>query len=49
MSINENIKAAKGINLFQMFKRMLIRAKEVKDDFVDIATIDSKEDNAPMD
>lgn len=38
MSMNENIKAVKGFNLFQMFKSMLTRVKEVKEEMVDIGT-----------
>lgn len=40
-SINENIKRVKGINLFQMFKSMLTRVKEVKDEFVEIGLVSS--------
>jgi hypothetical protein len=32
MSINENVKSIYGLNFFQLFKKMLSRIKEVKDD-----------------
>ncbi len=40
MSLNENIKTVYGINFFQLFKQILIRAKTVKDDIANIGEKD---------
>jgi hypothetical protein len=40
LSINENIKVIYKLNLFQMFKSMLVRAKELKNDITDITDTD---------
>ncbi|MBC7935382.1 MAG: phage holin family protein [Rhizobacter sp.] len=37
-SINENIKAVYGLNFFQMFKHLLSRVKEVKDELNDLSS-----------
>ena len=44
MSINENIKSILGVNLFGMLRKLLLRAKEVKEDLVDIADVKSKDE-----
>lgn len=42
ISINEKVKIIYGLNLFQMFKNILIRVKELKEDVKDIVDDDNK-------
>lgn len=43
-SINENVKSGFGINLWDEFKKMVRRAKSVKDDIEELDLKDNKED-----
>lgn len=44
ISINENINSIYGVNLFKSFKKMLVRAKDIRKDVDDIVEGDSSDD-----